>query len=200
MVRYPVTLTPDDNDTILVTFPDFPEAATFGADREEALARAVDALETVIDAYIRDKRPIPTASATAGETVALPTLVDVKTQLYAGMRRRRVNKTNLAQRMNVHLPQIDRLLDVRHGSTIEQLDAAAKALGGHLDVVLIVPDGPEQSPVFSGSDVARVAQSAKRVRARSTAAKRMPPRVHAGVLTASKRARGRRELVGGKKK
>src|SRR5689334_10288229 len=104
MVRYPVTLTPDDNDTILVTFPDFPEAATFGADREEALARAVDALETVIDAYIRDKRPIPAASATARETVALPTLVDVKTQLYAGMQRRRVNKTNLAQRMNVHLP------------------------------------------------------------------------------------------------
>lgn len=31
MFDYPVTLTPDD-DTILVTFPDIPEAITFGKD------------------------------------------------------------------------------------------------------------------------------------------------------------------------
>jgi len=46
MFDYPVTLTPDDNGTVLVTFADVPEAITFGADEDEALLNAIDALET----------------------------------------------------------------------------------------------------------------------------------------------------------
>ena len=40
MLRYPVTLERNFTGTILVSFPDIPEAHTFGGDREEALARA----------------------------------------------------------------------------------------------------------------------------------------------------------------
>lgn len=29
-MRYPVRLTPDDNNTVLITFPDVPEAISFG--------------------------------------------------------------------------------------------------------------------------------------------------------------------------
>ena len=43
MFDYPVILTPDDG-TVLVTFPDIPEAITFGTTDAEALAMAVDAL------------------------------------------------------------------------------------------------------------------------------------------------------------
>ena len=32
---YPVRLEEDDNDTIMVTFPDFREGVTFGEDRDE---------------------------------------------------------------------------------------------------------------------------------------------------------------------
>src|ERR1700732_2083879 len=39
-VNYPITLTPDDNGTLLVSCPDLPEVVTFGEDREEALQRA----------------------------------------------------------------------------------------------------------------------------------------------------------------
>ena len=42
MFAYPIILTQDDN-TLLVTSPDFPECTTFGDDWEEAVARAVDA-------------------------------------------------------------------------------------------------------------------------------------------------------------
>ena len=63
MVDYPIILTRDDNGTVLVDFVDFPEAHTFGASEAEALARARDALATVIDAYIKDKREIPLPSA-----------------------------------------------------------------------------------------------------------------------------------------
>lgn len=48
MLAYPVHIEPDDNDTFLVTSSDFPELTTFGYDRDEALARVVDALQEVI--------------------------------------------------------------------------------------------------------------------------------------------------------
>ena len=51
MFNYPVTLT-KDGDTILVRFRDIPEAITFGADKEEALLNAVDALETGLSFYV----------------------------------------------------------------------------------------------------------------------------------------------------
>ena len=47
MLAYPITLE-DDDGTVLATSPDFPELATFGDDREEAVARAVHALEEAI--------------------------------------------------------------------------------------------------------------------------------------------------------
>ena len=62
MVQYPVRLVQDDNGTILVDFPDFPEAHTYGDDREEALARAGDALTTVVETYVRDQRDLPAPS------------------------------------------------------------------------------------------------------------------------------------------
>ena len=82
MLAYPMTLD-DDDGTVLVTSPDFPELTTFGDDREEAVARAVDALEEAIAARIHDRRDIPTPSQ--GETYAvLPTLISVKVMLYQG--------------------------------------------------------------------------------------------------------------------
>ncbi len=36
MLAYPVKLEADDNRTVLVTFPDVPEAITFGADEAES--------------------------------------------------------------------------------------------------------------------------------------------------------------------
>ena len=142
MVEYPVTLTRDDNDTILVTFPDFPEAATFGEDRAEALARAVDALETIIEAYIKDRQRIPKPSA-GKLRVSLTPLAAAKVQLYTAMLRRRIRKTNLAELLNVHLPQIDRLLDLKHASRIDQIEAAARVLGGHVDVNVEFDEEPK---------------------------------------------------------
>jgi antitoxin HicB len=52
MFDYPVNLTPDDG-TVLVTFPDVPEAITFGMDEDEALLQAVDALETALSFYVK---------------------------------------------------------------------------------------------------------------------------------------------------
>lgn len=135
---YPVTLSRDDNDTILVRFPDFPEAQTFGDHRADALARAVDALETVVDAYMRDRRPVPSprAAKRGQPTVALSLMAGLKVSIYRAMRDQRITKTKLAKSLHWHLPQVDRLLNIRHQSKLGQLEAAAKALGKTLDLTL----------------------------------------------------------------
>ena len=132
---YPIRLERDDNDTILVSFPDFPEAHTFGENEQDALARATDALATVVDAYIKDKREIPLPSAiVAKHRVTMPALMEAKTALYNAMRAARMGKTELARRLDWHLPQVDRLLAMTHGSRLGQLEAAFRMLGKRLVV------------------------------------------------------------------
>ncbi len=135
MLRYPVKLQRDTNGTILVGFPDVPEAHTFGQNREEALTRAVDALETALMGYIEDRQPVPRPTPIKrGPYVALPALTEGKLALYSTMRAGRITKTELAKRLNCHLPQVDRLLDLRHRSRLDQLEAAFRALGKRLSV------------------------------------------------------------------
>jgi antitoxin HicB len=137
MMKYPAILTKDTNDTLLVTFPDVPEAVTFGADETEALARASDALETAFMAYIEDRRPIPDASPieSAGQrSVTLPVLSEAKIALYRAMIAGRIRKTELARRLGIHPPQVDRLLDLSHSSKIEQIEAALLAAGKRLTI------------------------------------------------------------------
>ncbi len=49
MLTYPVKLEPDTNDSLLVTFPDIPEAITAGDDEQDALAMGLDALITALE-------------------------------------------------------------------------------------------------------------------------------------------------------
>ena len=134
MLAYPINLEPDD-DTLLATSPDFPELTTFGDDRDEALARAVDALEEAIAARIHTGKEIPVPSA-GQNYVRLPTLTAVKTLLYQGMKAQGVGKAELARRLGWHLPQVDRVLDLQHHSRMNQMDAALGALGLQLQVYL----------------------------------------------------------------
>ena len=136
MLAYPISLE-DDDGTVLVTSPDFPELTTFGEDRDEAVARAVHALEEAIAARIHDRKDVPTPSQ--GETyAALPTLTSVKVMLYQGMRDQGVGKAELARRLGWHLPQVDRVLDVQHRSRLDQMDAALGAIGQRLHVTAAV--------------------------------------------------------------
>ena len=136
MLQYPARLIRDTNNTIRVEFPDIPEAQTFGEDEEEALMQAVDALDTALSLYIDDRREIPQPSAAKRglKPVALPALSEAKIALYSAMRAKNVGKAELARRLNCHLPQVDRLLDLTHSSRLEQLEAAFRVLGKRLVV------------------------------------------------------------------
>lgn len=134
---YPVDVAPDDNGTLLVTFPDVPGAITYGGDEGEALANAVDALETIFSALIADRREIPRASPARGRKTVSPSLLgSLKISLYRAMRERGWRKADLARAMSLNPRQIDRLLDLRHGSTVAQLEQGLAACGKRLDVDL----------------------------------------------------------------
>jgi antitoxin HicB len=136
MMRYAVTLTPDDNGTLLATAPDFPEAITFGEDRQDALARAVDAIESAIIGRIEAREDIPRPTSRASDSVALPALSAAKVELYRAMRVDSVGKAELARRLGVALPHVDRLLDLRRKSRLDSLVDAFAALGRTLDIVV----------------------------------------------------------------
>jgi antitoxin HicB len=148
---YPVKLERDDNDTILVSFPDFPEAHTYGGNMEDALMHAPDALATVIDAYIRDRRGIPSPSAcVTTHRVTVPALVEAKIRLYETMREAKIGKSELAKRLDWHPPQVDRLLAMTHGSKLEQLETAFRAMGKRLVIevedMTVLRDRPKSAP------------------------------------------------------
>ncbi len=135
-MRYAVELTPDDNGTILVTVPDIPEAMTFGEDREDALARAVEAIESAIMGAISAREEIPVPTAAGQDYVALPALSTAKVELYRAMREQGVGEAALARRLGVALPRIDRMLDLRHNSRLDAIERALASLGRSVTLIV----------------------------------------------------------------
>jgi antitoxin HicB len=135
MLDYPVTLTPDEG-TVLVTFADVPEAITFGEDAEEALLHAVDALESALSLYVEARKPLPVPSPLAvGQQSVRPNPLEcAKLGVYQAMMAQGIRKAELARRLNWHVPQVDRLFDLRHASKFEQIELAATVLGKRLVV------------------------------------------------------------------
>jgi antitoxin HicB len=135
VLDYPVILTPDDG-TVLVTFPDVPEAITFGMDEDEALLQAIDALESALSFYVNDRKqlPIPSKPKRGQHTVRPSALECAKLGVYQAMTEQGIKKSELARRLGWHMPQVDRLFDLNHASRLDQIEAAARVLGRHLEV------------------------------------------------------------------
>jgi len=135
MFDYPVDLTPDDNDTVLVTFPDVPEAITFGEYKDEALLRAVDALESALSFYVDARQPLPIPSTAEGRLTVRPSALEcAKLGVYKAMTEQGIRKAELSRRLGWHMPQVDRLFNLNHASRLDQLEAAARVLGRHIEV------------------------------------------------------------------
>lgn len=133
-MRYPITFMPDDNGTILVISPDFPEMTSFGDDEADATLHALDAVETAIQGRITDRREIPEPSASGDAYVVLPTSTALKVRLHRAMLATNTKKADLVRRLDLHPPQVDRLLKVGHETKLEQFDRAFRALGRELEV------------------------------------------------------------------
>lgn len=137
MFKYPVTLT-KDGANLLVTFKDIPEAITFGKNEEEALENAIDALETGLSFYVDARKPLPKPSkARRGQKIIAPSALEsAKLGVYQAMMDQGIKKAELARRLGWHMPQIDRLFDLKHSSKFDQIEAAATVLGCHIEITV----------------------------------------------------------------
>jgi antitoxin HicB len=135
---YPVTLTPDDG-SLMVTFTDVPEAITFGADKDEALLNAVDALETALSFYVEARLPLPAPSKPKrSQKTGRPSALEcAKLGVYQAMTEQGLRKADLARKLGWHMPQVDRLFDLRHASKLDQIGAATAVLGRHIEVTVV---------------------------------------------------------------
>ncbi|MFT0533302.1 type II toxin-antitoxin system HicB family antitoxin [Castellaniella hirudinis] len=136
MLTYRYTLTPDDNGTLLIQFPDVPEAAAVAETKADAPHQAVEGLEAALQMYVDARRPIPAVSFDFGEPAALGASATAKLLLADEMVRQGMRKADLARALGVHPPQVDRLLDLGHASKIEAVESALSILGRRLDVAL----------------------------------------------------------------
>lgn len=130
---YPVKLQRDDNDTVLVTSPDFSELVTYGEDRDDALSYAVGAFEEAIAARMAHGEDIPGPSK--GKTrIRLPAVTTAKVLLYQAMKEKGVTKAELTRRMGIPRQHANRLFNFRHETKLSQFERAFEALGEELNV------------------------------------------------------------------
>jgi antitoxin HicB len=134
MLGYRIEITPDDNETFLVTCPQLPIVATFGETEDAAKEHAVDAIETVLASMIDDGEDIPVPDGAVGVTVPLPLLTALKLNLYWALRDAGITRAELARRLSWNRESVDRLFRLDHRSRLEQIEAAFGALGRVVDL------------------------------------------------------------------
>ncbi|MHB8383929.1 MAG: type II toxin-antitoxin system HicB family antitoxin [Candidatus Binataceae bacterium] len=140
MFEYPVKLTHSrttGEKGYTLTFPDVPEAITEGDTAAEALANAVDALETALSFYVEEGKDLPRPSVIRGRRTIRPRLIGMlKLAIYTEMRAKKIRKVDLRKRVGSTNAGIDRLLDLTHDSRLDQLEIALRAMGKDVDLHL----------------------------------------------------------------
>jgi antitoxin HicB len=135
---YPALLEPEpDASAINVSFPDVPEALTWGDDEAEALELAEDCLVTALSCYIRAGKPLPKPGPARGRPMtSVPPLVAMKLALYSAMREQGVSEVELARRLGVGEKVVAALLHLKRRSYLAQLERALAELGVQLEMTV----------------------------------------------------------------
>lgn len=139
---YRLELTPDDNGTYLVTAPDLPEVTSFGETEADSIEAGRNAVDEAVAARLATMQPIPASSAGDGPRVPVDATLAIKALLLNALLDEQMNRAELARRMQVHRPQVDRLFDPRHASRLDQLAAAFEAVGRPLTFATSSGGGP----------------------------------------------------------
>jgi antitoxin HicB len=133
---YPASFLPEDGNGFHVRFPDFPEALTGGDDLEDTQVQATDCLAEAIAGRIARGNEIPPPSkAKRGQhLISVPLYLAPKLALYLAIRERRIPNTELAKRLGVSETVVRRMLNPKHHTKPERIQAALAALGKRIVV------------------------------------------------------------------
>ncbi|MCL2591148.1 MAG: type II toxin-antitoxin system HicB family antitoxin [Betaproteobacteria bacterium] len=139
MLRYPVELTPDDeNGGYLIGFPDMPFVHSVGDTLEEALREAEDDIKSGIDRFFDTHQPVPLPSAAqeGQHTVELDAVTVAKVLLHNEMISQGIKKAELARRMDIAPPSVERIFNARHKTRIKTMETAFKSLGRNMQIII----------------------------------------------------------------
>jgi antitoxin HicB len=133
---YPARLTAGRDGRVLVEFVDLPRVATDGKDRREAFEEAMDALGSDLSIRLsrREEIPVPSRAKRGHRMVPVPLWLAPKLALSVAMRDQRVNNSELARRLGVHERVVRRMMDPRHATKAEKIQAALTVLGKQMTV------------------------------------------------------------------
>jgi len=122
----------------VVNFPDLPEALTGGENLEDALLEAADCLRCALSGRMIDKCEIPRPSRLrkGRHLVSVPLYIAPKVALYRAMRAQGITEAGLAKKLSVSETVVRRMLDPRHDTRPERIDAALRALGKSMYVAV----------------------------------------------------------------
>ena len=139
---YPALFRRGSEGEFIVSFPDLPEALTFGHSKDEALSAAEDCLAEALRGRIRDQEEIPEPSRAVegARLVAPPAEVAAKAAVYDAFRRAGVTRVALADQLELHESEVRRDLEPNNRTKLDRLDRGARALGGRLEVVFTPTD------------------------------------------------------------
>jgi len=134
---YPASiLRESDGKGYYVRFMDLPEALTGGDDLEDSLKQASDCLAEALAGRIRrgDAIPVPSALKRGQHPIGVPLYLAPKLALYLAMREQALRNTELAARLGVSETVVRRMLDPKHTTKPEKIQAALNALGKRIVV------------------------------------------------------------------
>jgi antitoxin HicB len=133
---YPVLHDPEpDGSAVNVSFPDVPEALTWGDSEAEALDLARDCLATALDWRLRNGKSIPRPGSARGRPmIAVPPLVAAKLALYTAMREQGMDAAELARRLGVTEKLVRSMLRLKRRTHVALLERALAQLGVQLEV------------------------------------------------------------------
>lgn len=131
---YPYESEPDE-DVMVVSFPDVPEALTQFGPNEDSAYITHDCLIAALRGYVEDREPIPRPSPVVGRSfVTLDALESAKLALAQAMMDEEISNVALAKRLGVTEAVVRRLLDLDHRSHIGQVEKALAELGKRLEI------------------------------------------------------------------
>jgi antitoxin HicB len=134
---YPANFLPERNGKGLhVRFPDLPEALTGGDGLADTLLEAADCLAEAIAGRIArgDQIPAPSKAKRGQRLIGVPLYLAPKLALYLAIRERGIPNTELARRLGVSETVVRRMLNPKHDTRPEKIQAALLALGKRIVV------------------------------------------------------------------
>ncbi len=128
---YPAKFSAGSDGRVLAEFIDLPRVATDGKDEREAMAEAIDALGSDLSSRLSRHEDIPSPSAPkrSQRLVPVPLWLAPKLGLYLAMRDQHVSNLGLARRLGVDEKVVRRMLDPKHATRPQRIQAALATLG-----------------------------------------------------------------------